>query len=95
MLKLKLNESGRKSPSAPLKKIHRRARTRRLRGLICTVPTVARAAGDAQDGKGLSSNQTQAIFTSAATQLGECRLKRDCPDRSVTEPCLISPAALI
>jgi len=34
-------------------KHHRRARTRRLRGLIRSVPAVARAAGDAQDGKGL------------------------------------------
>ncbi len=57
-------------------KHHRRARTRRLRGLTRSVPAVARAAGDAQDGKGLCINQVQAIFTSGATRLGECRLRK-------------------
>ena len=37
-------------------KHHRRARTRRLRGLIRSVPAVARAAGDAQAGKGLPND---------------------------------------
>jgi hypothetical protein len=61
-------------------KHHRRARTRRLRGLIRSVPAVARAAGDAQDGKGLPNDPVQAIFTSGATPLGECRVRelRDC-----------------
>ena len=57
-------------------KHHRRARTRRLRGLIRSVPAVARAAGDAQNGKGLPNDPVQAIFTLGATALGECRLKR-------------------
>ena len=52
-------------------KRHRRASSRRLHDLIHPVPADARAAGDAQDGKGLSSAYLHAIFTSTGTQLEE------------------------
>ena len=55
-------------------KRRRRARSRQLRGLIRPVPA-ARAAKDAGWGeKCLSGASVQAIFTSEATPLGECRL---------------------
>jgi hypothetical protein len=54
-------------------KHRRRARTRRLRGLIRPVPAPRPVAGDTQGGKYLYSDWIQAIFTSAATPLGECR----------------------
>jgi hypothetical protein len=54
-------------------KHRRRARPRWLRLLIHPVPAPRPAAEAAQGGKCLSSASIQAIFTSAATPLGECR----------------------
>ncbi|WP_281017594.1 MULTISPECIES: hypothetical protein [unclassified Minwuia] len=55
-------------------KHHRRARTRRLRGLIRSVSAAGPAAGAAQDGKCLSSRQNSATFTSGSMPLGEHRM---------------------
>ena len=52
-----------------------RARTRRFRGLIRTVPAPCTTAGANRGEKRLSSGRIQAIFTSDGTPLGECRLK--------------------
>jgi len=50
------------------------ARKQRLRGLIRPDPAVCATAGAACGRKSLSSARIQAIFTSNATPLGECRL---------------------
>lgn len=49
------------------------ARKQRLRGLIRPDPAVCATAGAACGRKSLSSARIQAIFTSNATPLGECR----------------------
>ncbi len=51
------------------------ARKQRLRGLIRPDPAVCATAGAACGRKSLSSARIQAIFTSNATPLGECRIK--------------------
>ena len=53
------------------------ARKQRLRGLIRPDPAVCATAGAACGRKSLSSARIQAIFTSNATPLGECRFP--CP----------------
>ena len=50
------------------------ARKQRLRGLIRPDPAVCATAGAACGRKSLSSARIQAIFTSNATPLGECRI---------------------
>nr|BAH90383.1 hypothetical protein [uncultured bacterium] len=57
-----------------------RARTRRFRGLIRTVPAPYTTAGANRDKKRLSSGRIQAIFASDGTPLGECRLERIAPE---------------
>lgn len=57
-------------------KHRRRARTPRLRSLIRPVPAPRSVTGDTQGGKYLYSGWIQAIFTSAATPLGEFLIKR-------------------
>ena len=71
----KLNESCSRGLPASLKKSPSSQNTA-LRGPLRSVPAVARAAGNAQAGKGLSSNQLQAIFMLGVTPLGEYRLMR-------------------
>ena len=56
-------------------KHHRRARTRRFRGLIRAVSAACSTTAAAQGGKRLSGGRIQAIFTSDGTPLGECRLR--------------------
>ena len=56
-------------------KHRRRARTRRLRGLIRPVPAACATEDTGWGEKCLSSGQNQAIFTSASMPLGQCRLK--------------------
>lgn len=57
------------------------ARKQRLRGLIRPDPAVCATAGAACGRKSLSSARIQAIFTSNATPLGECRVKNVPPGR--------------
>ena len=57
-------------------KHRRRDRTRRLRGLIRSVPAACATADAGRGEKRLSRGRIQAIFTSVGRPLGECRLKR-------------------
>jgi uncharacterized protein (DUF2141 family) len=56
-------------------KHHRRARTRRFRGLIRAVSAACATTAAAQGGKRLSGGRIQAIFASDSRPLGECREK--------------------
>ncbi|WP_213685311.1 hypothetical protein [Roseicyclus sp.] len=55
-------------------KHHRRARTRRFRGLIRTVSAACAAIDAAQGEKRLSGGRIQAIVMTEGNPLGECRL---------------------
>jgi len=55
---------------------YRRARKLRLRGPIHPVPAVSSTADAARGEKRLFSKQIQAIFTTDARSLGECRMKK-------------------
>jgi hypothetical protein len=57
-------------------KHHRRARTRRFRGLIRAVSAACSTTAAAQGGKRLSGGRIQAIFAPDSRQLGECRVQR-------------------
>ena len=55
-------------------KHRRRDRTRRLRGLIRSVPAACATADAGRGEKRLSRGRIQAIFTSVGRPLGECRI---------------------